>query len=141
MTGINPNNYEGASITLVGRAGGPAQPPAYDKDGTKGVLELSVAVSQGYKKDDQWVDTGTAWYVLSAAGSYADVFREVGKGDKVRLDDGKLEVREFDRKDGTKGQQFTVKYGTLVILEKKDAAPSDGFTPASRPPEGEPQLS
>jgi single-stranded DNA-binding protein len=119
MSDVNPNNYEGASVTLVGRAGGPAQAPRYDKDGTSGVLELSIAVSQGYKKGDEWIDTGTTWYVHSAVGEYADILREVEKGDKVRLDDARLETREFDRKDGSKGQAFNTRFGTLTIIEKK----------------------
>lgn len=123
MTDINPNNYEGANITLVGRAGGEAKSPAYDRDGSKGVLELSIAVGQGYKKDDQWVDTGTTWYIYSAAGEYAEPLKAVGKGDKVRIDNARLETREFTRKDETKGQSFDVKFGTLTILEAKSAAP------------------
>ena len=133
---INENNYEGANVTIVGRAGGEAKPPAYDKDGSKGILELSIAVSQGYKKDGEWVDTGTAWYVHTAAGEHAEVLAQVGKGDKVRLDDAKLEYREFTRKDDTVGQQFATKFGTLTILESKSAAAapaeeSGGFVPES----------
>lgn len=112
----NPNNYEGATVTLVGRAGADASFPAYDKAGEKGFQEVRVAVSQGYKKGDEWVDTGTTWYTVS--GRTEDV-GHVRKGDKVRLDDARLETREFDRKDGSKGQAFETRYGTLTVLESK----------------------
>lgn len=122
MSTINNENYNGATIVLVGRAGGPAKPPAFDKDGTSGVLELSVAVDQGYKKNGEWVDTGTAWYTYKAAGSYADNLRPIGKGDKVRIDEAKLETREFTRKDESIGQQFVLSYGSIEVLESKSGA-------------------
>lgn len=135
MSETNPNNYEGATVTIVGRAGGEAKVPAYDKDNSSGVLELSIAVSQGYKKNDEWVDTGTTWYVHSAAGEHAQALAVVGKGDKVRLDDARLETREFTRKDGTTGQVFNTRYGTLVVLEQKSdsgaSSSGDGFTPGA----------
>jgi len=127
MSEINPGNYDGVNVTIVGRAGGPAQFPAYDKEGAKGVLELNVAVSQGYKKGDDWVDTGTTWYTYTAAGDYANVLREVGKGDKVRIDNARLETREFKRKDESVGQQFTVRFGELTIIEAK----GNGGAPAA----------
>jgi single-stranded DNA-binding protein len=115
----NPNNYEGATITLIGRAGADAEFPAYDKEGTRGVSQVRVAVGQGYKKDGAWVDTGTVWYTVT--GRTEDI-GHVRKGDKVRLDDARLEAREFQRKDNTTGQAFETKFGVLEVLESK----SDG---------------
>jgi len=122
----NPNNYDGATVTIVGRAGGERQTRTFDNGNS--VSELSIAVGQGYKdRDGNWKDTGTAWYTLSANGDYAaDNWPEVGRGDKLRVDDARLEVREFKRKDGSTGQQFVLRYGTLTVLEKKS---NDGFTP------------
>lgn len=118
----NPNNYEGATVTLVGRAGGDAENPAYDKAGERGIKQVRVAVGQGYKKDDEWVSTGTVWYTVS--GRDSDI-GHVKKGDKVRLDDARLEGREFERKDGTTGQAFETRYGTLTVLESKSGASAD----------------
>ncbi len=116
----NPNNYEGATITLVGRAGADAENPAYDKEGSRGVKQIRVAVGQGYKNKDtgEWVDTGTTWFSVTGR---ADEIGHVRKGDKVRLDDARLETREFDRKDGSKGQAFETRFGTLTVLESKSA--------------------
>lgn len=122
----NQNNYEGATITLVGRAGADAENPAYDKEGSRGVKQVRVAVGQGYKNKDtgEWVDTGTTWYTVTGR---ADDIGHVRKGDKVRLDDARLETREFDRKDGSKGQAFETRFGTLTVLESKSADSGSPF--------------
>lgn len=119
----NPNNYEGATVTLVGRAGTDAEFPAYDKEGTRGISQVRVAVGQGYKKDGEWVDTGTVWY--SVTGRTEDI-GHVKKGDKVRLDDARLEAREFTRKDNSTGQAFETRFGTLEVL---DSASGSGDGP------------
>ena len=129
----NENNYIGASTTIVGYASGTARPPAYDKDGSKGVLELSIPINEGYKKDGEFVQTGTTWYTYSAAGEYADALRAVNKGDKIRIDDAKQEVREYTDRDGAKQKGISLRYGTLTVLESKEIAretSSDGFTPS-----------
>lgn len=121
MSETNSNNYPGATITLVGYAAGPAKPPAYDKDGSKGILELSIPINEGYKKEGEFVQTGTTWYSVSAAGDYAETLRAVQKGDKVRLDDAKQEVREYQNKDGETKLGISLRYGTLTVLESKDS--------------------
>lgn len=118
---VNPNNYDGAQVTIVGRAGGPVNVKEFQGGGS--VAELSIAVSQGYKKDGDWVDTGTTWYTLQAAANYAaDNWPEVGKGDKVRVDDAKQETRTYSKKDGGEGLQITLKFGTLSVVEAKESA-------------------
>lgn len=131
MSEVNPQNYDGANTTVVGRAGG--EKTVKEFAGGNSIAELSIAVGQGYKKGDEWVDTGTAWYTLTATADYAaDNWPAVGKGDKVRVDDAKQETRTFKRRDDTEGLQITLKYGTLTVIEAKadrDAAPADGFVP------------
>ena len=128
--GINENNYVGVSNTIVGYASGEARFPAYDKDGSKGVLELSIPINEGYKKDGEFVQTGTTWYTYSAAGDYAEALKAVSKGDKVRIDDAKQEVREYES-NGEKKLGISLRFGTLTILESKNAAPATdaGFVP------------
>lgn len=123
MNDINPNNYDGAEVTIVGRAGG--EP----RDTSFGTRELSVGVSQGYKKDGEWVDTGTTWYVLSATTGYAeDNWPFVGKGDKVRIDGAKQETREYTDKQENKRLQIKLSYGRLSVVQAKNAeATADNF--------------
>lgn len=125
----NDNNYPGATTTLVGWAASEARKPAYDKDGTSGVLEISIPLNEGYKKDGDFVQTGTTWYTYSAAGAYAEDLKAIGKGDKIRIDDAKQEVREYTNKEGEKVKAISLRYGTLTVLESKDSS-GDGFAPA-----------
>jgi single-stranded DNA-binding protein len=119
VTEVNPQNYPGARVFVVGTAGG--EP----RDTTFGTRELSIAVGEGYKKDGQWVDTGTTWYTLSATLSYAeDNWPYVGKGDKVRVDDAKQETRQYE-KDGETRTQIKLSYGRLSVLQSKSAPDDD----------------
>lgn len=118
----NPNNYPGATTTIVGWAAGPAKPPAYDKEGTKGILELSIPVSEGYQKDGEFVKTGTTWYSVTAAGEYANELKAINKGDKVRVDDAKQEVREYES-NGEKKLGISLRFGKITVLERAAGAP------------------
>ena len=122
MSDINPKNYDGASIVIVGRAGGAVEVKDFDNGGSQ--AQLSIAVGKGYKnaKTEEWVDTGTDWYTLTATADYANQnWPQVGKGDKVRVDDARLEFKPFNKRDGEAGVEATLRYGTLVIVEAKSA--------------------
>ncbi len=115
---VNSGNIPGATVTVVGNA--TSERSIKEFAGGSRIAELSIAVNQGYKKDGAWVDTGTAYYVVTATADHAaDNWPDIQKGDKVRLDEGKLETREFERKDGTAGIGLKVTYGTLSIVEAK----------------------
>jgi len=123
---VNENNYFGANVTVVGRAGSDARPPAYDKEGARGILEVPIMLDEGYKKDGEWVKTGTTVYTITGASDYAqNVLAPIKKGDKVRVEDAKQEVREYKDKDGNTKLGITLRFGTVTVLESK----GDGFTP------------
>ena len=135
MNDINPKNYKGATTFIVGNAGG--EPQRKDFAGGNSITELSVAVPQGYKnKSDEWVDTGTTWYTVTAwADHAADHWPEVAKGDKVRVDNARQETHEFTRKDGTTGLQITLKFGELSVVERKaDREPATAGAKSSDTP-------
>lgn len=118
----NENNYPGLTATLVGYAAGPARTPAYDKQGTKGILELSIPISEGYKKDGEFVQTGTTWYRYVAGGDFAqNVIAPIQKGDKVRIEDAKQEVREYQDKDGNTKLGIELRFGTVTVVEPAKA--------------------
>ena len=113
----NPNNYEGATSSIVGRAGGPSE-TVFDGKTTR----LSVAVGQGYKKDGQWVelDPPTVWYTVQAATEYAEQnWPDIDTGDRVRIDDAKQEVRTFLRNDGTPGVEIKLTYGKVKVVDRR----------------------
>lgn len=125
MSNVNPQNYPGATVTLVGYAAGTAKPPAYDKDGTRGILELSIPVNEGYKKEGEFVQTGTTWYTYSGAAEFAqNVLAKIQKGQKLRIEDAKQEVREYES-NGEKRLGITLRYGTVTVLENSNASGFD----------------
>ena len=129
MSNVNPQNYVGARSFIVGHAGG--EP----RDTPFGTRELSIAVSQGYKKDGEWVEQPSAWYVLSATVGYAeDNWPPVGKGDKVRVDDAKQETREYTDKEGKLRTQIKLSYGALSVLESKSGAGEPAFAGSNEKP-------
>lgn len=119
---INPNNYIGVSNTIVGYAASGARPPAYDKEGTKGILEVAIPINEGYKKDGEFVQTGTTWYTIVAGGDAANDLKAINKGDKVRVDDAKQEVREYKDAEGNTKLGITLRFGKVTILESKSAS-------------------
>lgn len=125
---INPQNYDGITATIVGRAAAAAEFPPYDKTGERGFSQIRLGVSQGYKnkQTNEWVDKGTLWVTVQAR---TEDLAAVGKGDKVRVDDAKLEAREFERKDGTTGQAFETSFGSVSIIESKSGGASEGEVP------------
>lgn len=129
----NEKNYVGATTTLVGYASGEARNPAYDKEGTKGVKELAIAINEGYSKDGEFVKTGTTWYTISAAGEYAAELEAIAKGDKIRLDDAKQEVREYKDREGNVKLGISLRYGKLTVLEHSGAdSPADNRTATAK---------
>ncbi len=121
---INPSNYIGVSNTIVGYAASDARPPAYDKDGSKGVLEVAIPINEGYKKDGEFVQTGTTWYSIVSGGDAANDLKRIRKGDKVRVDDAKQEVREYES-NGEKKLGITLRFGKVTVLESKSAPAAD----------------
>lgn len=132
---VNPNNYDGASAVIVGRAGGPVEIKTFDKGPSQ--AQLSVAVSKGYKdkNTDKWVDTGTDWYTLIATEDYANNnWPDVQKGDKVRIEDARLELKGFVKKDNTAGVEATLRFGTLVVVESKASRADNSNTGGAATP-------
>ena len=113
---INENNYIGARNTLVGYAATDPRYPAYDKDGSRGYMEVPVAINEGYKKGDEYVQTGTTWYQVTAHENEVNNLG-ITKGAKIRVDDAKQEVREYKSKDGTDKLGITLSYGQITVLE------------------------
>ncbi len=116
----NPNNYPGAEASIVGWAAADAAPPKYDTDGSKGLIEIRVPVNEGYKKEGEFVQTGTTWYSYVGGGEFAEnVLAGVKKGDKVRIDNAKQEVREYTDKEGNVKMGITLRFGDFTVLESK----------------------
>lgn len=128
MSDINPNNYPGATVTVVGNAVGPAETRAFPNGGS--VTEVTIAVNTGYKKGDEFIQTGTNYYTVSATPDWASSnWPATEKGDRLRIDEARQEVREYVKKDGTTGYSIELRFGTLVNLGRSagggDKAPAN----------------
>lgn len=130
---INPQNYIGVSATVVGYAASEPRNPLYDPSGERGVKEFSIPINEGYKKDGEFVQTGTTWYNYVAAGSGVDSISHIRKGDKVRIDDAKMEVREYKAKDGTDKLGISLRFGTVTVLESREAPASNSVDDMEAP--------
>lgn len=111
-------------IIMVGHCG---QEPSmrYTPNGNA-VTDFSVAVSNRYKKDDEWKEE-TTWFRVTVWGKQAETVNEyLKKGSKV-LVEGRLvgdestgSPRVFQRKDGTWGASFELRAETVRFLDKKN---------------------
>lgn len=125
----NENNYIGSNVTVVGLAGGAWKVRELGDKGFK-QAELSISVSKGYKNKEtnEWVDQGTDWYTLTATPDYAEQnWPEVGPGDKVRVDEAKLTLRPYTKKDGEPGVDAKLQFGYLSVVSKKQTEKVEEF--------------
>lgn len=124
---VNENNYLGATVTVVGYAAGSPEYPPYDKEGKRGYKQLSVPVNEGYKKDGEFVKTGTTWYRVE---KHQDDWANLGvqKGDKVRIDNAKQEVRTYKNREGVEQLGITLSYADVTVLESSGGS-DDSDTP------------
>lgn len=79
---------------------------------SKGVSVLKFRVATHERKRDQesgqWVDGPTNWYSISAFRGLAEnTMESLVQGDHVIIF-GKLQIREFERADGTKGNSADI---------------------------------
>lgn len=85
-------------VTLLGRVGGD---PEVKEFNTNKVAKFSLATSETFKKNDEKV-TETTWHNLVFWGKQCDILKEyVHKGDQL-LVEGKIQVRQYDDKNGVK---------------------------------------
>lgn len=111
-------DYPGATATIIGWAASEPKPPLYVRDGSTKVLELRIPVNEGYKdRDGQWVQTGTTWYSYVSTSEYMP---RISKGDKVKVENAKLEVREYTTRSGEERLGLTLRYGKVSVLDRPE---------------------
>ena len=134
MTDINPNNYPGSNVVVVGSAGGPVEVRTFPNGGSQ--AQLSIAVGKGYKDKDtgEWQDKGTDWFTLGASPEYAEQnWPIIGAGDTVRVDNARLEARPYTKNDGTAAVDLQLRFGTVVVVKKKDGSGGGGGQASNAP--------
>ena len=95
------------TITVIGNL--VKDPEKKDLGSGKVLAKLRVASTERFQDSDgTWKDGDTAFYDVVCWRTLAEnVSSNLSKGNKVIVH-GKLKYREFDRKDGTKGNAFEI---------------------------------
>jgi len=95
------------TITVIGNL--VKDPEKKDLGSGKVLAKLRLASTERFQDSDgTWKDGDTAFYDVVCWRTLAEnVSSNLSKGNKVIVH-GKLKYREFDRKDGTKGNAFEI---------------------------------
>ncbi|MDE2107269.1 MAG: single-stranded DNA-binding protein [Patescibacteria group bacterium] len=121
------NNY-----SCTGRLGADAE-TRYLANGTA-IWQCRLAVGYGYGHN-----AGTNWLRVSAFGKRAEGLAklELTKGAQIGVT-GELCVREYDRKDGTKGTSVEVNANDITLLggKRDERAPSKPVKGCPQPDQG-----
>jgi len=105
-------------VTLLGRVGGD---PEVKEFNSNKVAKFSLATSETFKKNDEKV-TETTWHNLVFWGKQCDVLKQyVHKGDQL-LVEGKIQVRQYDDKDGVKHWATEIVCDRFELLGGKQKA-------------------
>ena len=85
-------------VTLLGNVGN-IEVKSFDNG--KKLVQLSLATSDGYKKNDEWVEK-TEWHrCIFAIPALADRAASIQKGDKIYVE-GSISTNAWTTKDGEK---------------------------------------
>jgi len=125
-------------IALIGHLG---RDPETREAGRNTVVTLNLAVNDPREKD-----APPTWFRVSVWGKSGEACsKHLSKGSRVYVD-GDLSVREFDRKDGTRGYSLEVNARDVQFLGAKHAPreprPDEGgyhHQTYSQAPQGQPQ--
>lgn len=95
------------NVTLIGTLG--SDPELRYTQAGKAMATGSLAITPRRKNSDgEWEDGETSWYNIVAFGSLAENFASsAAKGSRVMVN-GRLSVRKWEGKDGTKGTSVEV---------------------------------
>ncbi|WP_427017825.1 single-stranded DNA-binding protein [Pseudarthrobacter sp. P1] len=117
-------------VTVVGNVG---EPQLKFTPSGKPVLEFSLAENHS-KKNQQggWDEDGTTWRRVAIWDKKAEALAEVlRKGDRV-IATGQERIREWDAKDGSKGQSLELSARDVGIIPRApQAAQGGGYAPAA----------
>ena len=85
------------------------------------VCNFRIAVN-GFRKDDP-----ATWIGVSLFGKSCAVARFLHKGSRIAVT-GRLSVREYERRDGTKGTDVEVRANDVTLLDAKGSGGGDTGT-------------
>ena len=120
-------------ITLTGHAGQDPETKTFNSGGS--ITQVNVGIGQGYKDrtSGQWVDKGTAWVTVKANTSQTkETLQHVHKGSHL-LVTGTLNVRVYQKQDGTQGTALDVNATSIAIIPRKQQQMQQPQQPVQQP--------
>lgn len=127
-----------ARIEITGRATADAE-LRYTASG-KAVAAISVADNHRKRgQDGQWTDDGTTFYRVNVWEAAAEALAEIPLKGRRLLVTGDLRAREYETRDGRKGQSLEVGSATVAIIPTANT-PGRGpaATQSAHQPAGDP---
>lgn len=112
MSKVTTENFIGFDATVVGFVRRGPENPAYDKEGTRGFVQVTIPIDERYQKDGEWITKGTLWVRYTAKPEYLD---GAGVGDKVRIEGAQVGTPYISDKGNV---SVDLTYGTFTVLEK-----------------------
>jgi single-strand DNA-binding protein len=103
-------------VLFKGNLGKPAEFKSFNG---KDVAFFSIAVTKNWKDQAGEWQNETMWIKVSAWDWVGKDMKDAQPGDGIFVQ-GKLQIKEYEAKDGTKKQDISVVADTLEIIPKKD---------------------
>jgi single stranded DNA-binding protein len=108
-------------VILIGNVGS-VDVKEFDNGGK--IVNLSIATSEGYKKDGEWVNI-TEWHRCSSGiPSIVERASKVSKGDVLYIE-GSLKTRKWTSKEGEERETKEVNFVSMRTITKRDAISND----------------
>ncbi len=99
----------------------------------KAVASIRAVASRSKKNEatGEWEDQGTIWVNVEAWEAEAEALAETVRDKDKVLVTGQIEVREYEKRDGSKGQSVDVKFAKVAVLPKTNSTPTRIATPSA----------
>jgi single-strand DNA-binding protein len=105
-------------VTLLGNVG---NVDVKDLEGGRKLVQLSLATSDGYKKDGEWVDK-TEWHkCVFTIPTLAERAATIGKGDKIYVE-GSINTNTWTNKEGEKKEFKEISCVSFKMFSKNKSA-------------------
>lgn len=94
------------------------------------IVEVSLATSDGYKKNEEWIER-TEWHrCIFAIPSLAERAATIGKGDKIYVE-GSINTQQWTTKEGEKREKREISCTMFKTFSK--GSQDKGSKPVNKP--------
>ena len=104
-------------VILIGNAG--KDPEIINFENGNKLAKFTLATTEFYKDKSGEKASETTWHNLTVFGPVASVVEKyIKKGAKIAIE-GKIQIREYETKDGEKKRSFEIVVKELMLLDSK----------------------